>query len=87
MIFTSNAGCSYEKSKNFGFSTAETGVELTESYAMHPGSAVSGLLFSHPDSKYFALDNLQKDQIKDYATRKEMSLEEVEKWLGPWLGY
>jgi len=67
--------------------TAETGVELTESFAMHPGSAVSGLLFSHPDSKYFALDNLQKDQIEDYAKRKGWDIETTEKWLGPWLGY
>jgi len=62
-------------------------VELTESCAMHPGSAVCGLYFSHPDSHYFMIDNLQKDQIKDYAERKELSMEEVEKWLGPWLGY
>ena len=67
--------------------TAETGVELTESYAMHPGSAVSGLLFSHPESKYFALDNLQKDQIEDYSKRKGWDIETTEKWLGPWLGY
>ncbi len=66
---------------------AETGVELTESCAMHPGSAVCGLYFSHPDSHYFMIDNLQKDQMKDYAKRKNMPLEEVEKWLGPWLGY
>lgn len=65
----------------------ETGVELTESCAMHPGSAVCGLYFSHPDSHYFMIDNLQKDQIEDYAGRKEMTVEEVEKWLGPWLGY
>ena len=67
--------------------TASTGVELTESCAMHPGSAVSGLLFSHPDSKYFALENLQKDQIQDYTTRKNWDLQTTEKWLGPWLGY
>ncbi|MEJ6582055.1 MAG: vitamin B12 dependent-methionine synthase activation domain-containing protein [Akkermansiaceae bacterium] len=67
--------------------TAETGVELTESQAMHPGSAVCGLYLSHPDSHYFMIDSLQKDQIEDYAERKGMSLEETEKWLGPWLGY
>ena len=67
--------------------TASTGVELTESCAMHPGSAVSGLLFSHPDSKYFAIDNIQKDQLEDYAKRKSMDIETAEKWLGPWLGY
>ena len=65
----------------------ETAVELTESCAMHPGSAVCGLYFSHPDSHYFMIDNLQKDQIKDYSARKELTTEEVEKWLGPWLGY
>ncbi|MEP2777374.1 MAG: methionine synthase [Luteolibacter sp.] len=64
-----------------------TGVTLTESCAMHPGAAVSGIYFSHPDSHYFALSELQKDQIEDYAQRKGMSVEEVEKWLGPWLGY
>ena len=64
-----------------------TGVTLTESCAMHPGAAVCGLYFSHPDSHYFALSELQKDQIEDYAKRKGISLEEAEKWLGPWLGY
>ena len=67
--------------------TEETGVELTESFAMHPGSAVCGLYFSHPESHYFMIDSLQKDQIEDYAKRKGMTLEEAEKWLGPWLGY
>jgi len=67
--------------------TEETGVKLTESSAMHPGAAVCGLYFSHPDSHYFMIDSLQKDQIKDYAKRKGMSVEETEKWLGPWLGY
>ncbi|MBT8038038.1 MAG: methionine synthase [Verrucomicrobiae bacterium] len=67
--------------------TSATGVELTESCAMHPGAAVSGLLFAHPDSKYFALNDLQKDQIEDYANRKGWSLDKAEKWLGPWLGY
>ncbi len=64
-----------------------TGVTLTESCAMHPGAAVCGLYFSHPDSHYFAINELQKDQIEDYAQRKGMTLEETEKWLGPWLGY
>ncbi|MFC4991363.1 methionine synthase [Rubritalea tangerina] len=64
-----------------------TGVELTESCAMHPGAAVSGLLFSHPESHYFAISELQEDQIKDYAERKGWSIEKAEKWLGPWLGY
>ncbi|GAA5484442.1 vitamin B12 dependent-methionine synthase activation domain-containing protein [Haloferula sargassicola] len=65
----------------------KTGVTLTESCAMHPGAAVCGLMFSHPESKYFALSELQKDQVEDYARRKGWTLEEAEKWLGPWLGY
>ena len=67
--------------------TTHTGVSLTESNAMHPASAVSGIYFSHPESHYFALSELQRDQIEDYARRKNMSIEEVERWLGPWLGY
>jgi 5-methyltetrahydrofolate--homocysteine methyltransferase len=67
--------------------TDATGVYLTESCAMHPGAAVSGIYFSHPESHYFALSELQKDQMEDYARRKGMTLVEVEKWLGPWLGY
>jgi 5-methyltetrahydrofolate--homocysteine methyltransferase len=67
--------------------TARTGVELTESMAMHPGSAVSGLYFSHPESHYFGISALGKDQVEDYAQRKGLSLEAAEKWLGPWLGY
>lgn len=64
-----------------------TGVTLTESRAMHPGAAVCGLYFSHPESHYFAISELQKDQIEDYAHRKGMTVDEIEKWLGPWLGY
>jgi 5-methyltetrahydrofolate--homocysteine methyltransferase len=67
--------------------TGATGVTLTESCAMHPGAAVCGLYFSHPESHYFVISELQKDQIEDYARRKGMSVAEVEKWLGPWLGY
>ena len=63
------------------------GVELTESCAMHPGVAVCGLIFSHPDSHYFVISELQKDQVEDYAKRKDQTIEEAEKWLGPWLGY
>ncbi len=66
---------------------AKCGVELTESCAMHPGAAVSGLMFSHPESRYFAISELQRDQVGDYARRKGWSLEEAERWLGPWLGY
>ena len=65
----------------------ETGIKLTESYAMHPGAAVSGLYFAHPESCYFSLGQIQKDQVEDYAKRKGMSIEEVEKWLRPNLGY
>lgn len=67
--------------------TEQTGVELTESMAMHPGSAVSGLYFGHPESSYFGISVVGKDQVEDYATRKGMTVEQVEKWLGPWLGY
>jgi len=67
--------------------TAKTGVELTESMAMHPGSAVSGLYFSHPDAHYFGISVLAKDQVTDYAERKGMTIEAMEKWLGPWLAY
>ena len=54
---------------------------------MHPGAAVCGLLFSHPDSHYFVISDLKKDQVEDYAKRKGQTLDEAEKWLGPWLGY
>ena len=64
-----------------------TGIKLTESFAMHPGSSVSGLYFAHPESKYFAVGKLGKDQIEDYAKRKNFTLVEAEKWLSPWLNY
>lgn len=64
-----------------------TGISLTESLAMSPASSVSGLYFAHPKAKYFNLGNIQKDQIEDYAKRKGMSVEEVERWLGPNLAY
>jgi 5-methyltetrahydrofolate--homocysteine methyltransferase len=63
------------------------GIKLTESFAMWPGSSVSGLYFAHPDSKYFAVGKLGRDQIRDYHVRKSMTLQEVERWLGPWLNY
>ncbi|MGL4205268.1 MAG: methionine synthase [Aeromonadaceae bacterium] len=63
------------------------GMQLTESYAMWPAAAVSGWYFSHPDAKYFAVAGIQQDQVQDYATRKGMTLEEAERWLGPNLGY
>jgi len=64
-----------------------TGIKLTESFAMWPGSSVSGLYFAHPESKYFAVGKLGKDQIEDLAKRKGKSLSEMERWLGPWLNY
>jgi 5-methyltetrahydrofolate--homocysteine methyltransferase len=64
-----------------------TGIRLTESCAMWPASSVSGLYFSHPQSKYFAVGKLDHDQIADYAARKGMDLPVVEKWLGPYLNY
>ncbi|QUG77506.1 methionine synthase [Erwinia sp. E602] len=66
---------------------ARTGMRLTESFAMWPGAAVSGWYFSHPDSKYFAVAQLQRDQVEDYARRKGMPVSEVERWLAPNLGY
>ena len=67
--------------------SSRTGVELTESCAMHPGAAVCGLYFSHPESHYFAISDLQQDQLEDYSRRKGMQQAEMEKWLGSWLGY
>ncbi|XP_074752922.1 methionine synthase isoform X5 [Athene noctua] len=64
-----------------------TGIGLTESLAMIPASAVSGLYFSSPKSKYFSVGKICKDQVEDYALRKNLSVAEVEKWLGPILGY
>ena len=66
---------------------ARTGIKLTESYAMWPGASVSGLYFAHPESKYFGVGKIGRDQILDYHKRKEMPLEEVEKWLSPNLDY
>jgi 5-methyltetrahydrofolate--homocysteine methyltransferase len=63
------------------------GIKLTENFAMWPGSSVSGLYFAHPESKYFAVGKLGRDQLQDYHLRKNMTLQEVERWLGPWLNY
>jgi 5-methyltetrahydrofolate--homocysteine methyltransferase len=63
------------------------GLTLTESYAMWPGSAVSGLYFSHPESRYFGLGKIDRDQTVDYAGRKGMSTDQMEKWLAPVLNY
>jgi 5-methyltetrahydrofolate--homocysteine methyltransferase len=66
---------------------ANTGIWLTESKAMVPTAAVSGLYFSHPDARYFAVGKINRDQVEDYANRKGMDVVEVEKWLGPNLAY
>ncbi len=78
-----------EKATLFELLDAEknAGIELTESFAMHPGASVSGLYFSHPDSRYFGVGKLNRDQISDYARRKNQSDEWVEKWLAPNLAY
>ena len=64
-----------------------TGLKLTESCAMWPAAAVSGLYFSHPESRYFGVGKIGRDQVEDYATRKGWSIEEAERWLGPILNY
>ena len=64
-----------------------TGIELTESFAMWPAAAVSGWYFSHPESQYFVVGRMGKDQLEDYAERKGWTLEQAEKWLAPYLGY
>ncbi len=63
------------------------GITLTESYAMYPASSVSGWYFAHPDSRYFPVGKIHKDQVEDYARRKNMSVEDVERWLSPVLAY
>ncbi len=65
----------------------KAGITLTQSFAMYPGAAVSGWYFAHPESKYFSITRLGKDQIEDYAKRKSMTLEEAERWLAPYLNY
>ncbi len=67
--------------------TEHTGTILTESMAMMPAAAVSGWYFGHPESKYFGLGKISKDQVADYAQRKGMTMEEAERWLSPALGY
>jgi 5-methyltetrahydrofolate--homocysteine methyltransferase len=78
-----------EKKRLFELLDAEKqiGIQLTESYAMYPASAVSGFYFSHPESTYFGLGKIAKDQVTDYAKRKGMSLDDIEKWLSPVLNY
>jgi 5-methyltetrahydrofolate--homocysteine methyltransferase len=66
---------------------ANTGMQITESFAMWPGSSVSGLYFAHPESRYFSLGKIDRDQVADYSERKGMSVAEVERWLGQNLNY
>ena len=66
---------------------ANTGMMITESFAMWPGSSVSGLYFAHPESRYFSLGKIDRDQVDDYHERKGMTVAEVERWLGPNLNY
>ncbi len=78
-----------EKRTLFELLAAEkaTGLKLTESYAMWPAAAVSGIYFSHPESRYFGVGKIGRDQVADYASRKGWSLEEAERWLAPILSY
>jgi 5-methyltetrahydrofolate--homocysteine methyltransferase len=78
-----------EKGTLFRLLDAENraGIRLTESFAMWPGSSVSGLYFSHPDARYFGVGKIERDQVEDYARRKGWSIPEAERWLGPLLNY
>jgi 5-methyltetrahydrofolate--homocysteine methyltransferase len=78
-----------EKKTLFGLLDGErnAGVGLTESYAMWPGSSVSGIYLAHPESYYFGVAKVERDQVEDYALRKDMPLAEAERWLGPILNY
>ncbi|WP_375461706.1 methionine synthase [uncultured Enterovirga sp.] len=78
-----------EKSTLFDLLQAERriGVKLTESFAMWPGSSVSGLFIGHPDAHYFGVAKVERDQVEDYAARKGMDIAEVERWLSPILNY
>jgi 5-methyltetrahydrofolate--homocysteine methyltransferase len=78
-----------EKQILFDLLAAEenTKIQLTESFAMWPGASVSGLYFGHPDAKYFGVGKIDRDQVLDYQRRKGMSLDEIERWLGPYLTY
>jgi 5-methyltetrahydrofolate--homocysteine methyltransferase len=78
-----------EKRTLFDLLQAEknTSIQLTESFAMHPGAAVSGLCFAHPQAKYFPVGKIEKDQIQDYAIRKGLDIKTVERWLAPNLNY
>ena len=64
-----------------------TGIRLTENFAMWPAASVSGVYIGHPESRYFTVGQLDRDQILDYQRRKGMDLEEIERWLSPYLNY
>ena len=78
-----------EKRTLFDLLQAEkaTGIRLTETFAMWPAASVSGLYFAHPESRYFSVDRITRDQVESYAARKRMPIAEIERWLGPNLGY
>src|SRR5262249_37733929 len=77
-----------EKEKLFALlGAADVGLELTETFATTPGASVSGIYFAHPESRYFAVGRLGRDQVADYAGRKGVPLEEAERWLRPNLAY
>jgi 5-methyltetrahydrofolate--homocysteine methyltransferase len=78
-----------EKATLFRLLEAERriGVKLTESFAMWPGASVSGFYFAHPDAHYFGVAKVERDQVEDYAARKDMSVKEIERWLAPILNY
>ncbi|MEJ0043776.1 MAG: vitamin B12 dependent-methionine synthase activation domain-containing protein [Rhizomicrobium sp.] len=78
-----------EKATLFKLLDAEhkIGVKLTESYAMWPGSSVSGFYYSHPEARYFGVGKIERDQVADYAARKGWDLATAERWLGPLLNY
>jgi 5-methyltetrahydrofolate--homocysteine methyltransferase len=65
----------------------QVGIDITENFAMYPASSVSGLYFAHPESRYFAVGMINRDQVEDYAKRKGMTVEEIEKWCAPNLAY
>jgi 5-methyltetrahydrofolate--homocysteine methyltransferase len=66
---------------------AKTGISLTESFAMNPAASVCGLYFAHPDADYFNLGSIGRDQVEDYARRKNVDVDEMERWLGPALSH
>jgi 5-methyltetrahydrofolate--homocysteine methyltransferase len=78
-----------EKDKLWRLLSVDTsvGMTLTENYAMTPASSVCGYYFAHPDARYFNVGKIARDQVEDYASRKKVSIDVVERWLGPNLGY